>query len=204
MKKAILVTAFVCILGLAVPATSHADVGFGGRIDLGLDLLGILQLFNEVAKASDGEVTMIPIIPLLDAGFYGQLYAGPFRLGLGLRGFSFLVYINLFWPTLQAEVDLGSRITLNAKIGGGLFYLFPLWAFSAPMFAPEASIWFRLNESPRNRLQLGLGALSLLSASPLYKSIDSEVIRIDFRNFNSFVFYFAFKVSFNFGLPDKN
>jgi hypothetical protein len=202
MKKVILVTAFCGILGLAIPGTSlHADVGFGGRIDLGFDLLGVPALFNAVSEASDGEMAVLPIIPIMDAGFYGQFVAGPFRLGLGLRGFSVFFFINLFYPTLQAEIDIGSVLTVNAKIGGGLFYLFPVWGFTLPIWAPEAGFWLRLNpKDDRNRMQLGLGGLYLATSGNNGTGLDW----FTFDNFNNnLMIYFAFKASFHFALLGK-
>jgi hypothetical protein len=195
MKKILLVTAFCGILGFAIPATPlHADVGFGGRIDLGFNLLFVPALFQEVNSELDGGLAMLPILPIGDLGFYGQLVAGPFRLGIGARGFSFLFFVNLFWPAIQAEIDLGSRVTFNAKIGGGLFYLFPLWGAALPMVIPEGGVWFRLNKSNRNRMQLGLGGLALLS-NP---NTNSDAGWLDLNNYKGFVFYFGFKGSFNF------
>jgi hypothetical protein len=105
----------------------------------------------------------------------------------------------LFWPTLQAEIDIGSFVTFNAKVGGGFFYLFPLWGFALPMVIPEAGIWLRLGKrDDRNRYQLGLGGLSLLATNP------GSTGWVDLSSFNNnFVFYFAFKASFNFDLLGK-
>jgi hypothetical protein len=201
MKKVLLITAFCGILGLAIPGTSlHADVGFGGRIDLGFDLIGIPALFNAAAEASDGEMKVLPIIPLGDVGFYGQFVAGPFRLGLGIRGFSFLFFINLFYPALQAEVGMGSVLTVNAKIGGGFFYMFPLWGFSLPIWAPELGLWLRLNKDDRNRMQLGLGGIFLAASDNKGTGLDW----FSFENFNdNLMIYFAFKGSFHFDLLGK-
>jgi hypothetical protein len=198
MKKVLLITAFCGILGLVTPGTSlHADVGFGGRIDMGFDLLGVPALFNAASEASDGEMAVLPIIPVADAGFYGQFVAGPFRLGLGLRGFSAFFFINLFWPTLQAEIDLGPYVTFNAKIGGGFFYLFPMWGFTLPIWAPELGIWLRLNKDNRNRYQLGLGGLFLATSSNNGTGLDW----FTFDNFNNnLMIYFGFKASFHFDL----
>jgi hypothetical protein len=199
MKKVLLVTAFVCILGFVIPGTSlHADIGIGGRIDLGFDLIGVPSLFGGTGSTDTGEMTVLPIIPLGDVGFYGQFVAGPFRLSAGLRGFSAFFFINLFWPTVQAEIDIGSLLTVSAKIGGGFFYMFPVWGFTLPIWAPELGLWLRLNPTNnRDRMQLGLGGLYLATSSNNGTGLEW----FSFDNFNNnLMIYFGFKASFHFDL----
>jgi hypothetical protein len=144
-----------------------------------------------------------PILPVGDVGFYGQFVAGPFRLGLGIRGFSFLFFINLFYPTLQAEIDIGSILTVNAKIGGGYYYMFPLWGVNLPIWTPELGLWLRLNpKNDRDRMQLGLGGIFLASSSK-----NGSIPGFDLFTFDNFIktplIYFAFKGSFHFDLVGK-
>jgi len=193
MKKTILFIAFFIFFAIVMPKTSlFADIGFGGRLDAGLNLFA---LPNSLAPADD-EITddgirITPIIPLIDAGIYGQFNFGMLGLGAGIRGFSIIVY-NVFWPSVYAELNIW-RFTLNARIGGGVLYLFPIFLVSAPYFIPELSLWFTLATIKGSQLRLGLGAISLLSSQ---RNLNEELFR-DMQNFNNnMVGYLALKVSF--------
>jgi hypothetical protein len=108
---------------------------------------------------------------------------------------SVFVYINLFWPAFQAEIDIGSRFTLTGRVGGGFFWLFPVWGVGLPMIIPEASMWFRLNKAPQNRMHIGVGAIWLLSAGNV-NIPGADWIPLEDFNGNVMI-YFGFKVAFN-------
>ncbi len=59
--------------------------------------------------------------PIIIPDLRGHLFmdAGPTRIGLGARGFSFILE-TVLWPTLTAEVDLGP-VRLTGSFGGGMF-----------------------------------------------------------------------------------
>jgi hypothetical protein len=194
MKKIILVAAFCGALVLVIPGTSlYADIGLGGRGEIGLDIFTIPSFFDP-AYTDGGDMVIVPVIPVLDLGFYGDLALGPLHLSAGIRGVSFLFYINLFWPSLQVELDLGKYFAVNARLGGGVFYFVPLYLFTAPLFAPEISFWFTPNS--RHQIRIGVGAISLVTS---YEDIYSEDMLDGFRGGDSvMVLYAAVKASYNY------
>ena len=185
MKKIILFVLFFSIFFLVIPeAPLHADVSFRCRLDAGQDILFPLAFVPE----SHEESNLFPVIPLMDLGFYGQLNLGIFHLGAGLRGMSFLFFLNLFWPSIYTELNLW-RFTLNVQVGGGVLYLFPVFFFSAPVIIPELSLWYAFDR--RKRFHAGVGAMALISP----KEINEERLR-NFGSFrNNVVFYTGFKYS---------
>jgi hypothetical protein len=189
MKKTILFTLFLGFFAVVIPGTSlFADIGLGSRFDVGLDLFAIpiSEYYTDDTDDND-EVAIFPIIPLIDAGLYGQFTFGMLNMGIGLRAFS-LIVINVFSPSIYAELNLW-RLTLNAQITGGALYVFPLYLIAGPYFIPELSVWYTLNNSKRNQMRLGVGALSLIST----QAINEEVLR-DVSN--NAIFYIAFKAVF--------
>jgi hypothetical protein len=190
MKKTILFIVFFSFLVLIIPGTAlFADMNLGGRIDAGVDLLAILPYLAAASQDSDS-ISIMPVIPLVDLGFYGQFHAGVFNTGIGIRGFS-LFYVNVFWPSLYAELNLW-RFTLNAQIGGGALYLFPIYLYlmAGPYFVPELSMWFKITTfNKRDEFHIGMGAITLLSP----QNVNKEVFR-DFSN--NAVLYIALKATF--------
>jgi len=191
MKKTILFVVFFSFFALIIPGTSlFADIGFGGRIDGGIDLL---VFPGSASSTDDDQLSEMPIIPLLDLGFYGQFNFGMLSLGAGIRGAS-LIVVNLFWPSVYAELNLW-RFTMNARIGGGALYLFPIVLYAGPYFIPELSLWYTIfTFKNTNKLQVGIGALTLLSPQNINQNLSQELFR-DF--YNNVVFYTSFKISFN-------
>ncbi|MDR2575299.1 MAG: hypothetical protein LBC52_02530 [Treponema sp.] len=184
MKKTILFTLFLGLFAVVIPGTSlFADIGLGSRFDVGLDLFAIPT--SEYTE--NDEVSIFPIIPLIDAGLYGQYTFGMLNMGIGLRAFS-LIVLNVFSPSIYAELNLW-RLTLNAQITGGALYVFPLYLIAGPYFIPELSVWYTLNKSKSSQMRLGVGALTLMST----QAINEEVIR-DVSN--NLIFYIAFKAVF--------
>jgi len=190
MKRNILFIVFLILFALVIPGTSlFADFGVGGRFDAGLDLF----VFPNSSTTEDDGMTVMPIIPLLDMGFYGQFNLGMLNLGAGIRGFSIIV-INVFYPSVYAELNLW-RFTLNAQIGGGALYLFPIVLAVGPYFVPELSMWYTLTPLNRNQgLRLGMGVLTLLSTQGLSKEQFNDYYIQNFNN--NVIFYFAFKATF--------
>jgi len=192
MKKTILFVVFFSFFALLIPGTHlFADIGMGGRIDGGIDLL----IFpGSATSTGDEQLSEIPMIPLLSLGFYGQFNFGMLSLGAGIRGES-LIVVNLFWPSVYAELNLW-RFTLNARIGGGALYLFPIALYAGPYFIPELSLWFTIFDFKKtNKLQLGFGALTLLSPHNVTESINED---LDLREFNNnVVLNLSLKISFN-------
>ena len=190
MKKTMLFTGIFCFFALAIPGPRlFADIGFGGRIDVGLDLFAV----PASATTEEDGMSIMPLIPLIDAGIFGQFNFGLVNLGAGLRGVS-IVVINAFWPSLYAELNLW-RFTLNAQIGGGLFYVFPIFLMAGPYFIPELSLWYTVKSfNNGNNLRLGIGCITAISP----QSLDGEMFREIYDNsHNNFIFYLAFKASFN-------
>jgi hypothetical protein len=185
MKKKMLFAAFFCFLALIIPETSlFADIGLGGRIDAGIDMF----IFPSITTVDEG-FSIMPVIPLIDAGFYGQSTFGLLNLGAGIRGFS-IIYINVFMPSLYAELNIW-RFSLNAQVGGGALYLFPIWLMAGPYFVPELSMWFNITTlgSKTEQLRIGMGAITLLSP----QIAKEEGIR-DLSNIsNNVIFYVALK-----------
>ena len=185
MKKVMLSIIFCGILFFVIPGESlFADISIGGRIDAGGNLFAFI--FPEPITDDDGIDLPGLVLPLLDMGFSTQLVVGPFHFGAGLRGLS-IIYINLFWPSLYAELEI-SRFTLSAGFGGGaaLLYMFPIFPifFSGPFIVPELSLWLTFNKA--NRLKVGVGAMAVFSSLSEIGGITEE----DFRNFRNNVLFF--------------
>jgi hypothetical protein len=190
MKKFILFAAFFCFFVLVIPGTSlFADIGLGGRIDAGVDLFVLPSLASE-----DEEISVMPVIPLIDAGAYGQFSFGMLNLGAGIRGFS-LIYINVLMPSVYAELNIW-RFSLNAQVGGGALYLFPIYLVAGPYFVPDLSMWFNIFSSVGKieKLRIGIGAITLLSPQTIREEIFSDLSKIS----NNVVFYIALKATFNY------
>jgi hypothetical protein len=159
----------ICVLALTGLCVSLSAIDFKTRIDLGLS--GFLIPFN-VFAGETGTTGVSPssgmILPLIDAGFYGQMNVGQnLRFGIGFRALS-LIVATVTWPTAYAEVDLW-RFSFNARVGGGFFAglagFYPFFLLGDYLI-PEASLWFKLSNS-----RIGFGALAPLSASTLNTDI---------------------------------
>jgi hypothetical protein len=190
MKKTILFAVIIIFLALIIPGTPvFADIGMGGRIDAGLDLFA----FPASEPSIDDEMSVMPVIPLIDAGFYGQFNLGMVNFGLGFRAFSLIIF-NVFSPSIYAELNLW-RFSLNAQITGGALYIFPLYLVAGPYFFPELSLWYTLNNR-KNQLRIGVGTITLLSPW----NVNQEYIEDSYnylRDFyNNMVFYLSFKIVF--------
>jgi hypothetical protein len=195
MKKVLVFILFFSLFALVIPGTSlFADINMGSRIDMGLNLYTFLPL----ATPAENDLTVLPVIPLFDFGFYGQFSTGILNVGIGIRDFS-LIYINLFLPSVYAELNLW-RVTVNAQLGGGALYLFPIYLITGPYFVPELSLWFNLSSfgKAESKLRLGLGAISLLSPYNIEILKDELIDNFTLENFtNNVIFYLGFKISFN-------
>ena len=192
MKKTILFVVFFSLFALIIPGTPlFAEIGAGGRIDGGIDLL----IFpGSASSAEDDQLSEIPMFPLLNLGFYGQFNFGMLSLGAGIRGAS-LIVVNLFWPSVYAELNLW-RFSLNARIGGGLLYLFPIVLYAGQYYIPELSLWFTLFDFKNtNKLQFGFGALTILTPRNNNQSISDDLDLHEF--YNNVVFNLSLKLSFN-------
>ena len=189
MKKVIVFTVFFSLFVLVMPGTSlFADFSLGGRVDTGVDLFTYIPLATPV----DNDITVLPVLPLFDVGFYGQVNTGFLNTGVGIRGFS-LFYVNVFLPTVYAEVNLW-HLTLNAQVGGGALYLFPIYMITGPYFVPEVSAWFNLTNSQTSKMQIGVGAMTLLSPQNIDVLKDELIQNFTLENFtNNVVFYVSFK-----------
>jgi hypothetical protein len=192
MKKTLLIAVFFCFFALIIPGTSlFADIGMGGRIDGGIDLL----IFpGSASSTGDEQLSEIPMFPLINLGFYGQFNFGILSFGAGLRGASIIV-VNMFWPSVYAELNLW-RCAVNARIGGGALYLFPIVLYAGPYFIPELSLWYTIfSFKNTNKLQFGFGALTILSPKNINQNISED---LDLREFyNNVVFNVSIKISFN-------
>jgi len=186
MKKTILFLVIFSFFALVIPGTPlFAEIGLGGRIDVGLDLFAI-PMYDSPMDNKD-ETSIFPIIPLIDAGFYGRYTFGMLNCGIGFRAFS-LIIANVFSPSIYAELNLW-RLTLNAQITGGALYVFPFILIAGPYFIPEISLWYTLNNNKKFQMRLGVGAVSLMSP----QAINEEVVRDVSSNA---IFYIAFKAVF--------
>ena len=172
MKKNILFIVFFCFLALVIPGSSlFADIGLTGRIDAGMDVFAYLPLMENIAQTEDGDALYaLPVIPLLDFGYYGQFSAGLINMGAGIRHFS-LVLLNVFWPSVYTEVNLW-RFTLHAELGGGGFYLFPIYVIMGPYFVPELSMWFRITKpNQMDHIRIGVGTVTVMSPRGFNKDL---------------------------------
>jgi hypothetical protein len=153
----------VCVLALTGLCVSLSAIDFQRRTDIGLSGFLIFTGTTEAPIGAEG-ISSGMILPLIDAGFYGQMNIGKnLHFGLGFRAAS-LILATMTWPTVYAELDLWS-FSLNARAGGGFFAglggLYPFF-FMGDYLIPEVSLWFKFAKS-----RIGVGALSLLSASSL-------------------------------------
>jgi hypothetical protein len=186
MKKAVLFIVVLSLFSLVIPGTSlFADIGLGGRIDAGLNMLA----FPTSSIPIEDEVSIMPVLPLIDLGSYGQLKLGALNLGMGIRGVS-LIVINVFWPSVYAELNIW-RFTLNAQVGGGAIYLFPIYMIAGPYFVPELSLWYTITTfNKTDNLRVGLGALTFLSPWTINQEFFQDIS-------NNMVFYIGIKVVIN-------
>jgi len=194
MKKTLLFVVFFVFLALIIPGTRlFADISLGGRIDAGVDLFTYFPIGSIESSEDNNSMSMLPILPLFDLGAYGQFSTGFINLGVGIRGFS-LIYINVFWPSFYAELNIW-RFSLNAQLGGGAFYIFPIYLMTGPYFVPELSLWFKIiTFNKADQMRVGVGAISLLSTNGFNKELFQD---FSFHNLsNRALFYVALKFTF--------
>ena len=156
----------VCIVILMGLCVSLSGIDFQSRKDFGLSGFLLFAGTDEepVEAAEFDGLSSGTIMPLIDAGIYGQMNIGrSLHFGLGFRVAS-VVLATMTWPTVYTELDLW-RFSLNLRVGGGFyaglagFYPFFLTGDS---IIPEVSLWFRFSKG-----RLGVGALSFLTSSSL-------------------------------------
>jgi hypothetical protein len=192
MKKTILFIVFFCFLALVIPGTAlFADIGLGGRLEAGLDLF---TYFPYMSSSEDAEISVLPVIPMLDLGAYGQFNMGVLNFGAGVRAFS-VIFVNVFLPSVYAELNIW-RFTFNAQVSGGAFYLFPIYIMAGPYFLPEISLWFTADTfNKTDKLRFGAGAVTLIGS----KNVNNELFnRFSAQAFYNYaVFYIAAKVTIN-------
>ena len=185
----------VCILALTGLCASLSAIDFQKRVDLGLsgflifsgtpeDFVEPVELVESAeigATVESDEIEGLSsgtILPLIDAGLYGQMNIGrSLHFGLGFRLAS-LILATVTWPTVYAELDLW-HFSLNMRLGGGFFAglagFYPFF-LTGDALIPEVSLWFRFSKS-----RIGVGALSLLSTSSLnvdfFKNFGEDTIK---------------------------
>jgi len=199
MKKTIPFIMFFCFLALVIPGPSlFADMSLEGRIDAGVDLVALLPYMTTTSQDDDpNSLSMMPIIPLVDLGFYTQFSAGKFNTGIGLRGASSFYIsaflLSAFWPSLYAEFNIW-RFSFNARIGGGALYVFPIVLLTGPYFIPELSMWFNITTfNKADQFKIGIGTIALVypQTSQHYDNY--------FQDFsNNIIFYVGVKGTFNY------
>jgi hypothetical protein len=152
----------LCVLALTGLCVSLSAIDFQGRVDLGLSgfLIPVNIFVDDIGTAGTDSSSGI-ILPLIDAGFYGQMNVGQnLRFGIGFRALS-IILTTITWPTAYAEVDLW-RFSFNARVGGGFFValagFYPIFVLGDYLI-PEASLWFRLPSS-----RIGVGTLTILNS----------------------------------------
>jgi hypothetical protein len=195
MKKTIFFILVFCFLALIIPGSPlFADTGLGGRFDAGLNFVALLPLMTANSQTNDS-ISLLPVIPLNDLAFYVKFNTGIFNTGIGLRGLSFL-YINVFWPSLYAELNLW-RFSLDAQIGGGALYVFPIFFLTGPYFVPELSLWFNfITYNRADRLSVGFGSLAIVSPDTAKNKSDYDSYVRYFTN--NAVVYLAIKATFDY------
>ncbi|MBN1242112.1 MAG: hypothetical protein JXA15_05315 [Spirochaetales bacterium] len=149
------------IFALLVVALAIAPLSAQIRLDAGITIPRGAGLVSSGSTdlAELGEVLSSWIIPLPEAGLYYQFKAGPVRLAVGARVFTFIL-VSVLWPNAIAEIDFGP-VTLSGQVGGGWFGAFgviPFTSGSGKVFFPELSVWYRFGESFR----AGIGAIGLV------------------------------------------
>lgn len=149
---------FIAVLGLALLAglaTAQLRLDAGVTVPRGAGLVDS----GSTELADLGDTLSKWIIPLPEAGLYYQFRAGPVKLAVGARVFTFIL-VSVVWPNAMAELDLGP-ITLSGQIGGGWFGAFgviPFTSASGNVLFPELSAWYRFGETFR----VGIGAIGLM------------------------------------------
>jgi len=154
MRNAVLALVLLCVpLGLS--AQVRFDVGFDIPRGIGAVAENQVDISQETVDFFNDYV-----FPFPEAGVYYQQEVDPFRIGCGLRAYTFILE-TVFWPNFYAETDLW-RFTFALQAGGGLFGFFGLYNdFQAgAIFIPDLSAWFRIGKSFR----LGAGAIGFMNA----------------------------------------
>ena len=149
MKRTLALVAMVLLLAAAP--------GFcNWRFDLGIDgIFGLGAVSDQGSGSIDfGDLNFFTL-PMGEASYEWEF--GPVGVGAGVRGISLLV-INVLWPDVYAELDLGP-VAVEAHIGGLAFVGIGLASFSetGQVFVPELSAWYKLGK----RFRLGAGGVGL-------------------------------------------
>jgi hypothetical protein len=104
-------------------------------------------------------------IPIPDIGLHYQFDLHGFKLGLGMRGTTLIVYSTLFTNAF-VELEIG-RFALDAQVGGGLFaFSQSVQGSSYGVYWDETAIadlsaWWMVGK--RKQLRLGAGAICVLA-----------------------------------------
>ncbi len=148
--KRTLVLAAVALLLMAAPAFCN-----NWRVDLGVDAVFGLGVLSDSDLQTSGIGANFLTLPMGEGSYEWAL--GPVGVGVGIRAISFVV-VNILWPDVYAEVDLGP-VSFEGHIGGLLFVSIGLLNDSASgnVLFPELSAWGKLGK----RFRLGGGVISL-------------------------------------------
>lgn len=158
MRKVGVIVLFALLVA-AVPAFSQF------RADLGLSVpVGGGVLVGETFEGGFfGSNAAIPFIPIPDVGLHYQIPLGFMRVGVGARVLP-LILVNVAWPDVYAELQLGS-LFLEAHVGGGAIATYiPGAGFGvgfANLILPDVSLW--LAPGPKKSFRIGVGALGITS-----------------------------------------
>ncbi len=154
MKKTML--AVLMVFFLIVPAAYGQF-----RLDIGVDIpLAVgLSYEGEFINSEVSEFLTSHILPFPELGAHYFFTTGPVRVGLGVRGFTFIIE-TIMWPNAVVEFEAG-RFVLEGQFGGGGFLFFGLFSQvnTGAVFIPDLSAWFKLGETFR----LGGGVLGLMT-----------------------------------------
>ena len=107
---------------------------------------------EDIAKALEDY-----FFPFPEASIHYVFGGDVFRLGAGLRTFTFIVE-SVAWPNAFAELQIGPVI-VEAQVGGGVFAVYGIANSieTGKVFFPDLSAWFQLGKSVR----LGGGVLGV-------------------------------------------
>lgn len=155
------------------------------RLDLGIDVplvIGITSVSNtELVDEDVTEFLTSHILPFPEVGAHYFFNAGPVRLGLGARGYTFILE-SVLWPNAVIEYEI-SRLVLEGQFGGGAFLFFGLMntTKTGALCFPDLSAWFKVGDTFR----LGGGFLGVAGSELGFEGVP-------------FVFYLGGKAAINF------
>jgi hypothetical protein len=172
MKKLHIVT-LVMLMGLLIPALAEVRLDIGLTIPMGL---GSLSTSGGTLSEDATDFFSEHIIPFPQIALYYQDMLGSFRLGGGIRAYSFILE-TIFWPNVFVEKDLW-HFTVALQAGGGCFGLFGLYSTieAGKVFIPDLSLWYRIGDSFR----LGGGIMGLM----VPELSDDEMLAIYYLGLN--------------------